>query len=190
MRDAILIDIGVILADVFYLFIAYFSAEKIVEILQNYSWVQYIGGAILIGYGLFTIIKKKSPQKGTNMDIRKLKRPSAIGLISKGMALNAVNIGVLVYWIMVCTVEIKGQQIEGIYVVIFFVVTLGTMFGIDVLKIYFASKLKQRLTSKALNNISIVVGCILVLIGIGICFTDLNLPPEDPSFPLKGVLND
>ena len=86
---------------------------------------------------------------------------------------------------MVCTYEIKQKQIEGTDVVVFFVATLATLFCIDLLKIHFASKLKKKLTPKAMGNISIVVGLILVFMGLAICFSDLNLPPNEVVLPLK-----
>ncbi|MFT7612577.1 MAG: threonine/homoserine/homoserine lactone efflux protein [Parvicellaceae bacterium] len=175
-RDAILIDIGVLLADVLYLFVAYFSAEQITIWIEKYEFLKYIGAGVIIIYGIYTIVKKKSPQIAKNIDIKELKRPNPIGLISKGMGLNAMNPAVLAYWLFVCTYQVKGQNIEGVNVVIFFSICLGTMFIIDIVKIYFASKLKEKLTPKNLATISIIVGCILILIGILMCFKDIQLP--------------
>ncbi len=178
IRDAVLIDIGVLLADVLYLFVAYFSAEQITQWLEKYDFLQYIGAGIIIAYGLYTIISKKAPAVEKNVDIRQLKRPNAFGLISKGMALNAVNPGVLAYWLFVCTYQVRDHELEGAGVVIFFTICLGTMFLIDLLKIYFASKLKRKLTPRNLDVVSIIVGAILVLIGIGLCFRDIELPTQ------------
>ena len=175
-RDAVLIDIGVLLADVLYLFVAYFSAEQIIVWLEKYEFLKFIGAGIIIAYGLYTIISKKSPQVQKNIDIKQLKRPNPIGLISKGMALNAMNPAVLAYWLFVCTYQVKGQNIEGVNVVIFFAICLGTMFMIDLLKIYFASKLKKKMTQKNLATVSIIVGAILIFIGIMMCFQDIKLP--------------
>ena len=97
-------------------------------------------------------------------------------MISKGLALNAMNPAILAYWIVVCTVQVKGNNIEGIDVVLFFVLCLGTMFIIDLLKIYFASKLKKKMTPKNLNLMSMIVGAILIFIGIVLCIRDLDLP--------------
>lgn len=175
IRDAVFIDIGVLLADVMYLFVAYFSAERITIWLEENEYAKYIGAGIIIIYGIYTIISKKAPAVDKKIDIKQLKRPNAIGLISKGMALNAMNPAVLAYWIFVCTYQVKGQNIQGVNVVIFFTLCLGTMFFIDLLKIYFASKLKKKLTPKNLNLVSITVGAILIFIGIMMCFKDIDL---------------
>ena len=176
-RDAILIDIGVLLADVMYLFVAYFSAEQITVWLEKHEYAKYFGGGIIIAYGIYTMFNKKNATSSNNkIDLKQLKRPNAIGLISKGLALNAMNPAILAYWIVVCTVRVKGRNIEGVDVVLFFVLCLGTMFIIDLLKIYFASKLKKKMTPKNLNLLSMIVGAILIVIGIVLCIRDLDLP--------------
>ena len=48
------------------------------------------------------------------------------------------------------------------------------MFLIDLLKIYFANKLKKKLTPKNIATVSVVVGAILIFIGIGLCFQDIQ----------------
>ena len=174
MRDAIFVDVGVLLADVLYLFLAYFSAERIMIWLEKYEFLKFVGAGVIIAYGLYTIISKKSPQVTQNIDLKQLKRPNAFGLISKGVALNAMNPAVLAYWLFVCTYQVKGHNIQGVNVVIFFVVCLGTMFLIDMLKIYFASKLKKKLTPKNIATVSVVVGAILIFIGVGLCFQDIQ----------------
>ncbi len=174
MRDAVFVDVGVLLADVLYLFLAYFSAEKIMIWLEKYEFFKFIGAGIIIVYGLYTIISKKAPQVAQNIDLKQLKRPNVFGLISKGIALNAMNPAVLAYWLFVCTYQVKGHNIEGVNVVVFFVVCLGTMFLIDLLKIYFASKLKKKLTPRNVATVSVVVGAILIFIGIGLCFQDIQ----------------
>jgi len=174
MRDAIFVDVGVLLADVLYLFLAYFSAERIMIWLEKYEFLKFIGAGIIILYGLYTIISKKAPQVSPNIDLKQLKRPNVFGLISKGIALNAMNPAVLAYWLFVCTYQVKGHNIEGVNVVVFFVVCLGTMFLIDLLKIYFASKLKKKLTPRNVATVSVVVGAILIFIGIGLCFQDIQ----------------
>jgi threonine/homoserine/homoserine lactone efflux protein len=193
-RHAILIDIGVLLSDVLYLLTAYFFAETITEKLAEHSYVKYIGAAVFITIGLISILKKSSPQKGKSIDVEALdvgendipksfsplkipimRKRTILSLIGKGIGLNAINPAVLVYWIAACTYATQQLHIPDSKLIYYFSATLGTMFSIDLLKIYFASKLKNRLTPKTLNLISIVVGLILVFAGIMLCFQDLTV---------------
>ncbi|MCT4579927.1 MAG: LysE family translocator [Flavobacteriales bacterium] len=185
VKPAIFIDIGVLLSDILYLIAAYFFAQKILESLNENSYIKYVASAVFIFMGVLSILKKQSPQKGRNIDVEALDTPSEMDTIIfrkrtyltyilKGIGLNAINPGVLVYWIAACTTATEELHIPEHLLVYYFVATLGTMFGIDVLKIYYASKLKNKLTAKALHRISVVVGCVLIGFGVVIAFKDIS----------------
>jgi len=185
-RHAIFIDIGVLLSDILYLIAAYFFSEKINQSLSENNYFKYIGAAVFIIIGMVSIVKKKSPQKGKQIDVdslEKLDQPkhsitrvrTYFILIGKGMGLNIINPGVLIYWIGASTYASEQLNIEGIEVFYYFAATLITMFSIDLMKIYGASKLQNKLTPRALDRISIIVGCVLIFFGIVICFQDINV---------------
>lgn len=184
-KHAILIDIGVLISDILYLIAAYFFSESINQRLEQNSYIKYIGAAIFITIGIISIVKKKSPQKGKTIDVdsiddSNIKERGAVlrvrhyfALIAKGMGLNAINPGVLVYWIGASTYASEHLKFEGHQIVYYFAATLATMFSVDMLKIHFASKLQNRLTPKTLDRISIIVGIVLIFFGIVLCFQDL-----------------
>lgn len=185
-RHAIFIDIGVLLSDILYLIAAFFFAEKINQSINEYSFIKYIGAALFIIMGLVSIVKKKSPQKGKQIDVDGLEKMgnkpvsimrvrTYIALIGKGIGLNAINPGVLVYWIGASTYATEQLQLEGTNLVYYFSATLATMFSLDLLKIHFASKLQNKLTPRTLDRVSIVVGCILIFFGLVICFQDIHV---------------
>lgn len=183
-RHAIFIDIGVLLSDVLYLIAAFFFSEKINQSINEFAYLKYIGAALFIIMGIVSIVNKKSPQKGRQIDVDGLEKmgnnPVSImrlrtyfALIGKGVGLNAINPAVLIYWIGASTYATEQLQIEGFNLIYYFSATLGTMFGLDLLKIHFASKLKNKLTPRALDRISVVVGCCLIFFGLVICFQDV-----------------
>lgn len=185
IKPAIFIDIGVLLSDILYLIAAYFFAQKILESLHENSYIKYIAAAVFIFMGIISILKKQSPQKGNNIDIDSLDTPSEMDsiifkkttyltYILKGIGLNAINPGVLVYWIAACTTATDELHIPENLLIYYFIATLATMFGIDVLKIYFASKLQNKMTPKMLHNIGVVVGGILIVFGVIIAFRDIG----------------
>lgn len=184
-KHAILIDIGVLISDILYLIAAYFFSESINQRLEQNSYIKYIGAAIFITIGIISIVKKKSPQKGKTIDVdsiddSNIKERGAVlrvrhyfALIAKGMGLNAINPGVLVYWIGASTYASEHLKFEGHQIVYYFAATLATMFSVDMLKIHFASKLQNKLTPKTLDRISVIVGIVLIFFGIVLCFQDL-----------------
>ena len=185
IKPAVFIDLGVLLSDVLYLIAAYFFAQKILESLSENSYIKYIASAVFIFMGILSILKKQAPQKGKSIDVKTLDTPSEMDAIIfrkrtyltyilKGIGLNAINPGVLVYWIAACTTATEELHIPENLLFYYFVATLGTMFSIDVLKIYYASKLKNKLTAKALHRVSIAVGCVLIGFGVVIAFKDIG----------------
>jgi len=185
IKPALFIDLGVLLSDVIYLIAAYFFAQKILEGLNENAYIKYIAAGVFIFMGILSILKKQAPQKGRNIDIESLDTPSEMDniifhkrtyltYVLKGIGLNAINPGVLVYWIAACTTATEELKIPEDLLIYYFIATLATMFGIDVLKIYYASKLKNKLTPKTLHRISVGVGAILILFGIIIAFKDIS----------------
>jgi len=183
-RHAIFIDIGVLLSDVLYLVAAFFFSEKINQSINEFTYLKYVGAALFIIMGIVSIVNKKSPQKGKQIDVDGLEKmgnnPVSImrvrtyfALIGKGVGLNAINPAVLVYWIGASTYATEQLEIEGANLIYYFSATLATMFGLDLLKIYFASKLKNKLTPRTLEMVSVVVGCCLIFFGLVICFHDI-----------------
>jgi threonine/homoserine/homoserine lactone efflux protein len=185
IKPAVFIDLGVLLSDVLYLIAAYFFAQKILESLSENSYIKYIAAGVFIFMGVLSILKKQSPQKGRDIDVESLDTPSEMDTmifkkrtyltyVLKGIGLNAINPGVLVYWIAACTTATEELHIPENQLIFYFIATLGTMFGIDMLKIYYASKLKNKLTPKALHKISVVVGCVLIIFGCIVAFKDIS----------------
>lgn len=188
IKNAIFIDIGVIISDILYLLLAYFFAQKVSEVLNDNPYVKYIAALVFVAMGVFSILKRDKPKQKkviivdeallgkieSEIPESKFRVRTAIGLILKGIGLNAINPGVLIYWIAACTAATEKLHIEPGNMIYYFTATLLTMFGIDVLKIYFARKLKTRMTPKMISGISVVVGVFFIVFGILFVFRDLN----------------
>ena len=187
IRHAIFLDIGVLFSDILYLIASFFFAQEINTSLNENNYVKYIAGGVFIVMGIVSILKSHSINKNSSTSIETLdSNPSAtpivvfrkrtlIGLIAKGIGLNAINPGVLVYWIAACTYATEELEIGNSNLIYYFGATLTTMFCVDLLKIYFASKLNKRLNNKNLRFISVVVGGALILFGLAICFKEINV---------------
>jgi threonine/homoserine/homoserine lactone efflux protein len=183
-KSAIFLDIGILLSDAIYLLAAFFVAEKINLWLTTNSFVKYIAGSIFIILGVVTVykniiqIKLKTSQikdlKGIETDSSK-KIIYPIQLLIKGLGLNAINPGVLIFWIAASTYATNELKLGDFRLLSFFGVTLLTMFTVDVLKIYFSSKLKEKLNNKVLSIIGILIGGLLVFFGVVISLNDIQI---------------
>ena len=198
-KRAFWLEIGVLASDVIYLIVALFSATGVLKLIEDNEYVKYVGGGIFILFGLYSILKNvltKEPKKdtsrddiiepdeaildkGLNDDSTALvnKRPAIIIItqIMKGITLNAINPSVLLFWIITCSVTIKNLKNTGLPVLVFFGITLGVMFAVDLTKIYFASKLKRYMTPKILKVIGIIIGLIMIGAGIFIMCTKIDI---------------
>ena len=64
-RAGVSLDIGVILADIVFLLIAYFSSFQLLENLSNEPGLFVFGGMILLVYGIFLFVKKAKKKTNT-----------------------------------------------------------------------------------------------------------------------------
>ena len=183
-KAAVFLDLGILLSDAIYLLAAFFVAEKINIWLTTNSFVKYIAGSVFVTLGITFIYKNLLQIKKTNVAARDVKEIEAVKtniiiypfqLIIKGLGLNAINPGVLIFWIAASTYATKELNLGDLQLISFFGITLLTMFMVDILKIYFSSRLKEKLNNKVLSIIGMLIGCLMVFFGVAICFKDIQL---------------
>ena len=100
-RAAIAFDIGVLLGDVSFILIAYYGSRSLLEKIKDDPRLFFIGGLVLIIYGLITYFdkqnKKEALEAAKNIEIRI--KNNYIKLFLKGYFLNFINVGVLAGWL-------------------------------------------------------------------------------------------
>ena len=62
-RAGVSLDLGVILADIVFLLIVYFSSFQLLENLSNEPGLFVFGGMILLVYGIFLFVKKTKKRR-------------------------------------------------------------------------------------------------------------------------------
>ena len=177
-RAAFFFDVGILFSDAIYLLASFFVAQEINTWLYANPYVKYVTGGVFLLMGGITLYKnyiKKYDEKLNNDSIVESAKQSPLASVIKGIGLNAINPGVLIYWIAACTYATEELKIEGIYLLYYFGATLLTMLLVDMGKIHFASKLKERLTPKNIRSVGMGVGIALITFGIAICLKDINV---------------
>ena len=183
-KAAIFLDVGILLSDAIYLLAAFFIAEKINFWLTTNLFVKYIAGSIFTVLGIVSIHKnivqinlKNSPVK----EVKEIETDTSkkiiypFQLLIKGLGLNAINPGVLIFWIAANTYATDELKLGDFQLFSFFGITLLTMFVIDIFKIYFSSRLKEKLDNKVISVIGTLIGGLMVFFGIAICLKDIQL---------------
>lgn len=164
-RAAVAFDLGVIIADVFFIGIAYFSSYQLLENLSNQPGLFVFGGMIITIYGIIIFLKK--PKK-TTTEASEIQFPKSnyLGLFIKGFLLNFINIGVLVFWLGVIIITGPGLENDLNRFLVFFGTMVLAYFVTDLFKILLAKQLKRKLTPERILKVKKLLGLILIICGL------------------------
>ncbi len=153
--------IGIAISDAFYITITYLGISQLTSNEKFNMWLGGIGGLILVGFGVFYLFKPvpiahpKQLHQGATKWFQQ---------ILKGFLLNGVNPFVLFFWIgIVSNVSLDYTTNEAIT---FFIILVGTVFIVDVLKSYFAVKLSEIVTPRFMKIMNRAVGVALILFSL------------------------
>jgi len=166
-RAAIIFNIGVILGDIAFIVIAYLGSRRLLEQLKDDPRLFFIGGLILIIYGLITYLDKsnKKATKATPViDIPV--NNNYVKLLFKGFFLNFINIGVLGFWLGLIVVIGPTLDMNPTHIFWFFTTIIISYFVTDLGKIFLAKKLKSKLTPLVIYKIKKTMGILLIIFGV------------------------
>lgn len=180
-RAAIVFNIGVVIADILFILVAYFSSFQLLENLSNQPGLFVFGGVILLVYGITMVIKKETKENKANLKANR----NYLGLFVKGFLLNFINIGVLVFWLGIIIVVGPSLNNDPNRILIFFSTMLATYFTIDIFKILLAKQLKRKLTPKRILLMKKGLGVILIICGL-VLITKGFLPKDKLNIE-KGI---
>ena len=165
-RAAIAVDFGVILADVVFILIAYFSTSKILEKIKDDPALFIFGGMLLATYGVISFIQeRKNYNKLRDTSVEIIHKNNYLRLFIKGFLLNFINIGVLAFWIGIVVVAGPQMDMNTQRIILFFTMVLGTYLFIDIWKILLAKRLKEKLTPKRIYLIKRLISLVMVVFG-------------------------
>jgi threonine/homoserine/homoserine lactone efflux protein len=163
-RHSIFMALGILLSDSIYVLISYFGVSFLAGNPYFNVILGYLGGSILIGFGVFSFVKK-------GMD-----RPSTGGVVSgkpkrrtgffKGLGLNGVNPFVLLFWVSVAGLVNLKENYGSWDKAVYYVAVLVTVFAIDLLKAYLAETLSKYITASLMLKLNRTVAVLLVIFGI------------------------
>lgn len=168
-RAAIVFDLGVVLADISFILIAYYGSRSLLERIKDDPRLFFIGGLVLIIYGLITYFdkenKKEAIESAKTIEVP-IVQNNYIKLFIKGYLLNFINIGVLAFWLG--TILVIGPSLEMNQNAIFtyFSVIIIGYFITDLGKIFLSKQLKSKMTPEVISRIKRIMGIILIVCGV------------------------
>ncbi len=166
IKAAIIFDLGVVLADIVFILIAYFGSVAVLQEIQDDPRIFLIGGMVLIVYGLFTIFYKKSKKIVTDRELVVVENNNYFGLFVKGFFLNFINIGVLAFWLAIVIAASSNFQMDGSRVFRYFALVLFSYLVTDMIKITASKQLQKKLTPVVLRKIRQALGIFFIVFGV------------------------
>lgn len=165
-RAAIAFDLGVILGDVVFILIAYYGSKSLLEQIKDDPRLFYIGGLILLVYGIITYLDKRQRRVIQDETLVLPEKTNYIKLFLKGFLLNFINVGVLAFWLGMIVIVGSNLQMNPSKIFNYFTVILVSYLITDIGKIVLAKQLKKKLTPKITYKIKRVIGIILMVFGV------------------------
>lgn len=177
IRAALALDIGVFISDILYILFALSFVDQISSINsgENKLIFGFIGGSIFIIYGTFYFFKKSKmvdltlEAENTSKEVAAAPKDYLL-LGLKGFILNIANPAVIFYWLSILSLAAQSvpdnTKNPNTWILLFLSILLGTYFGIDVLKVFTAKRLRALVNQNLLNALNILIGLIFFLTGI------------------------
>jgi threonine/homoserine/homoserine lactone efflux protein len=167
-RAAIMFDLGVVLADIFFILVAYFSSYRLIESIKGDSSLFAFGGLIMLTYGIISFVKnrKESRKSIDEEDPAELAKNNYFTLFIKGFFLNFINIGVLGFWLAILITIGPQLELKASRMMTFFTALIVTYFITDIFKILLAKQLRNKLNPRNILLIKKIISIVLIVSGV------------------------
>jgi threonine/homoserine/homoserine lactone efflux protein len=164
-RSAVVMAVGISISDIFLVLCAYLGAQRFIEDPKYKIYEGVIGSAVLLGFGLYTMLQKHGDEKNAEKGYAAVSNVKKWPLmLVKGFFLNLLNPFVLLFWVgWLATVSHYTNPKD---IVPLFIGTFGTVFAFDVLKSLAANRLKKLITPAVLRWIHLIMGFALIVAGL------------------------
>jgi len=177
VKSALIFDFGVILADIFFIIVAFYSTNKLLDKLKDDPNFLVFGGVLLTAYGIISFIKTSKSFRDIVREYHRVEFKKDYGkLFIKGFLLNFINIGVLLGWLGFIVVGSSFTETSQ-ELWVFLGTILTVYFLVDLLKIRAAKTLKNKLTPKRIYKTKKIVA--LVILGFGVLLLVQGFFPEE-----------
>jgi len=176
-KSALIFDAGVILADILFIVVAFFSTDKLLGKIEKDPNFLIFGGVLLVIYGFISFIKTSKSFREIVREYHKVEIKKGYGkLFLKGFLLNFINIGVLIGWVAFIVIANSITTSKN-GVIVFISTMLITYFLADLVKITAAKALKNKLTPRLIYKTKKIVA--LVILGFGVLLLVQGFFPKE-----------
>jgi len=165
-KAALTFDAGVIIADICFILIAYFSSFQLINRIKDDPALFLFGGMIMITYGAISFVRLQKLKKAEIHIEATSYKNNYFSLFAKGFLLNFINVGVLGFWLTI--IITIGPQLEMNHgrMINFFAFVIGAYLLTDIFKMLLAKQLQSKLTPKNILKVKKISCVLLVIFGL------------------------
>lgn len=157
---------GVLISDIFYVALSIYGTSFLALENQYRLQIGITGSVILLAIGIYYLFKKVK----VNYQNSTSKRHNT-GYFLKGFIMCIFNPAILLYWLSVTSgvVSISGA-LNPKTILPFFGSILITQFSLDVLKAYYANKLRYRIKEKTIARLNRIAGILILIFALRLIY--------------------
>mgnify|MGYP000897923813 CR=1 FL=1 len=139
---------------------------RLFESLKAYKTEVGVAGCIfLVSMGVYFLFFKKVKVNEDGQQVFKFRKRDYAKIFFSGYLMNTLNPAVFIFWITTSTAVISHSVRDR---VIIFITCLTWMLGADILKVFLAGKIRNRLTPHNIHILNRINGIILIVFGIAL----------------------
>lgn len=157
--------IGVSASDITLVLVSNVFTELFNSLVQYKQEVGVAGCIFLVSLGIYFLFFKKVKVNEEGKQVFKIRRRDYAKIFLSGYFMNTLNPSVFIFWIYASTAVSTHTVNQRIIV---FVTCLSWMLGADILKVFLAGKIRNRLTPHNIHIINRINGLLLIVFGVAL----------------------
>jgi len=157
---------GVLTSDIFYVALTVYGSSFLALENEYRMYIGITGSIVLLSIGVYYLIKKVK----INYQNTTSKRHNT-GYFLKGFLMCIFNPAILLYWISVTSgvISVAGE-FEAKDIIPFYASILVTQFSMDVIKAYYANKLRYRIKEKTILHLNQIAGVLIIIFALRLIY--------------------
>ena len=157
---------GVLTSDIFYVAVTVFGSSFLALENKYRMYIGVVGSIVLLSIGIYYLLKKVKINYENSTSTR-----HNTGYFFKGFFMCIFNPAILLYWVSVTSgiISVAGE-FEPKAIVPFYSAILITQFSMDVIKAYYANKLRYRIKEKTILHLNQVAGVLIIIFALRLIY--------------------
>ena len=162
IKQGLLVALGTLLSDIFYIFICLFATSFVSNELQKLeNEIRIVGSIALVIMGITTYIKHQKTE--SNIDTNQTK---PIFYVLKGFMLNKVNPLIIVTWLGIVAYVESSLKFSNNDIALYFLSVIAAIMLNQFVICYSANKLKRILSDGLITKLNHLVGVIFIIVSV------------------------